>query len=78
MLVQLRYGVGQPDPNQQIFCELVDDGEAEVPTVLLTQWRNALIGSREVSAARWRVAVKEVSGGVLVVVSAFETEGTVD
>ncbi len=78
MLVQLRYGVGQIDPNQQIFCELVDDGAAEVPTVLLTQWRNAQEGSREVEAARWRVVAKQVTDGVLVVVSAFEAEGAVD
>lgn len=78
MLVQLRYGVGQIEPNQQIFCELVDDGEAEVPAVLVNQWRNAQTGSREIDAARWRVAAKQVSDGVLVVVSAFEVEGAVD
>lgn len=78
MLVQLRYGDNQPEPNRQIFCELVDDGEAEVPALLLTQWRNATTGSREVSAARWRVVAREVTGGVLVVVSAFEIEGAVN
>jgi hypothetical protein len=78
MLVQLRYGVGQIEPNQQIFCELVDDGEAEVPAVLVNQWRNAQTGSREVDAARWRVAAKQVTDGILLVVSAFEVEGAVD
>ena len=77
MLVQLRYGVNQLTPNQQIFCELLDDGEAEVSAVLVNQWRNATTGSREVTAARWRVVAKEVNDGVLVVVSAFEVEGTV-
>lgn len=78
MLVQLRYGVGQIEPNQQIFCELIDDGEADVPAVLVNQWRNAQTGSREVDAARWRVVAKQVNDGVLVVVSAFEFEGAVD
>jgi hypothetical protein len=78
MLVQLRYGVGQVEPNQQLFCELVDDGEAEVPAALVNQWRQATAGSREVSAARWRVVAEEVTGGVLLVVSAFEVEGAVD
>lgn len=78
MLVQLRYGVSQIEPNQQIFCELIDDGEAEVPAVLVNQWRNAQTGSREVDAARWRVVAKQVNDGVLVVVSAFEAEGAVD
>jgi hypothetical protein len=31
-----------------------------------------------VEAARWRVSAKEVTGGVLLVVSAFEVEDTVD
>jgi hypothetical protein len=31
-----------------------------------------------VEAARWRVAFREVNGGVLLVVSAFEVEDTVD
>ena len=78
MLVQLRYGVDEAEPNQQIFCELLDDGEAEVPAQLVTNWRNAELGSREVDAARWRVAAKLVNDGVLVVVSAFEVEGAVD
>ncbi|MGQ0713326.1 MAG: hypothetical protein ACT4PJ_06295 [Gemmatimonadaceae bacterium] len=78
MLVQLRYGVGQLEANQQIFCELIDDGAATVPPVLLNQWRNATTGSREVSAARWRVRFQEVSGGVLIVISSFEIEGTVE
>ena len=77
MLVQLRYGVDQITPDRQIFCELVDDGEAEVPAALVNQWRTAATGSREVTAARWRVAVEEVNDGILVVVSAFEVEGAV-
>ena len=78
MLISLQYGVGQLDPNQQIFCSLVDDGAAEVPEVLLAQWRNATTGSRRVEAARWRVAVREVNGGVLLVVSAFEVEEVIN
>jgi hypothetical protein len=78
MLISLQYGVGQLAANQQIFCSLVDDGSAEVPAILLTQWRTATTGSRAVEAARWRVAAKEVTGGVLLVVSAFEVEEVVD
>jgi hypothetical protein len=78
MLISLQYGVGQLDANQQIFCSLVDDGAADVPTLLLAQWRTATTGSRRVEAARWRVAFREVNGGVLLVVSAFEVEDTVD
>ena len=78
MLVSLQYGVGQLAANQQIFCSFVDDGAAEVPAILLTQWRNATTGSRKVEAARWRVAAKEVTGGVLLVVSAFEYDAVVD
>lgn len=78
MLISLQYGVDQLTPNQQIFCSLVDDGAADVPTIMLAQWRNATTGSRNVDAARWRVATKEVSGGVLLVVSAFEVSEVVD
>jgi hypothetical protein len=78
MLISLQYGVGQLAANQQIFCSLMDDGAAEVPSILLAQWRNATTGSRKVEAARWRVAVREVTGGILLVVSAFEVEGVVD
>jgi hypothetical protein len=70
--------VGGVEPNQQIFCSLVDDGAAEIPPVFLTQWRSATTGSRNVEAARWRVAIKEVTDGVLVVISAFEVEESVD
>lgn len=78
MLISLQYGVEQLDPNQQIFCSLVDDGSAEVPAVLLTQWRSATTGSRRVEAARWRVVLREVTGGVLLVVSAFEVAEVID
>ena len=78
MLVSLQYGVGQIEPNQQIFCSLLDDGVAEVPPILITQWRNAQAGSRRFEAARWRVAAKEVNDGILVVVSAFAIEDVVD
>jgi len=78
MLISLQYGVGQLAANQQVFCSLVDDGAAEVPAILLTQWRTATTGSRKAEAARWRVAVREVTGGVLLVVSAFEVEEVVD
>jgi hypothetical protein len=78
ILISLQYGVGDPEPNQQIFCSLVDDGTAEIPSAFLTQWRSATTGSRNVEAARWRVAIKEVTDGLLVVVSAFEVEEPVD
>jgi hypothetical protein len=78
MLMSLQYGVGQIEANEQIFCSLVDDGAAEVPSTLVAQWRDATTGSRRVAAARWRVAFREVTGGVLVVVSAFEIEAAVD
>ena len=78
LLVSLQYGVGQLQANEQIFCSLVDDGTAEVSNLLLTRWRTATTGSRKVEAARWRVAAKEVSGGVLLVVSAFEFEDFID
>ena len=78
MLISLQYGVNQVQANQQIFCSLRDDGSAEVPPILLTQWRTAAVGSRAVEAARWRVSLKEVTGGVLLIVSAFEVEDTID
>lgn len=78
ILISLQYGVGDPEPNRQLFCSLVDDGAAEIPPVFLAGWRSATTGSRNVEAARWRVAIKEVTGGVLVVVSAFELEEFVD
>lgn len=78
LLVSLQYGVGTPEANEQIFCSLEDDGAAEVSNLFLTEWRIATTGSRKVEAARWRVATKEVTGGVLVVVSAFEYQSVVD
>jgi hypothetical protein len=78
ILISLQYGVGQVEPNEQIFCSLVDDGAAEVPAVFTTRWRSATTGSRRFEAARWRVTAKEVSGGILLVVSAFEIEDVID
>jgi hypothetical protein len=74
MLLSLQYGVGEPLPNQQIFCSLIDDGAAEIPAFLLTQYRNAITGSRRVEAARWRVAAIQVNDGFLVAISAFAIE----
>jgi hypothetical protein len=78
ILISLQYGVGQVDPNEQIFCSLVDDGSALVPSGFTTRWRAATTGSRRFEAARWRVAAKEVSDGILLVVSAFEVEDVID
>jgi hypothetical protein len=78
ILISLQYGTGQVEPNEQIFCSLVDDGSAEVPAAFAARWRNATTGSRRFEAARWRVAAKEVSGGILLVVSAFEIEDVID
>jgi hypothetical protein len=78
MLVSLQYGAGQLVANWQIFCSLIDDGAYEVPAILLAGWRSAQIGSRKVEASRWRVAAKEVTGGVLLVVSAFEYDAVID
>jgi hypothetical protein len=78
MLVSLQYGVGQVEANQQIFCSLVDDGVAEIPAVLVAPWRNAVTGSRRFEAARWRVAETQVTGGVLLAISAFAIEDVVD
>jgi hypothetical protein len=78
ILISLQYGAGESQANQQIFCSLVDDGQAEVPAVHVTQWRTAVTGTRRAEAARWRVAIGEVNDGVLVVVSAFEVEKVVD
>lgn len=78
MLVSIQYGVGQPTANQQIFCSLRDDGSATIPEVLIAQYRSATTGTRKVEAARWRVSLAQVDGGVLVLVSAFEVEEFVD
>jgi hypothetical protein len=78
MLVSIQYGVGQPTANQQIFCSLRDDGSATIPEVLISQYRSATTGSRFVEAARWRVSLRQVEGGVLVLVSAYEVEEFVD
>lgn len=76
--LSLQYGVGQAEPNEQIFCVLVDDGAAEIPSLYLEEYRTATRGSRQYEAARWRIAISEVSGGVLVAISAFEIEDVVD
>jgi hypothetical protein len=74
MLISLQYSNDSEvvDPNRQIFCELLDDGAAEVPVP--SEWRTATPGSRRFEAARWRVAAKEVPDGILFVVSVFEIE----
>jgi hypothetical protein len=77
ILISLQYGDGVAEPNRQIFCSLIDDGAFDIPSVFVLGWRNATAGSRRFEAARWRVAAKEVSDGILLVVSAFEVEGDV-
>lgn len=78
MLISLQFSVSEVEPDEQIFCSFVDDGTAVVPSQILPRWRTATASSRRVEAARWRVTIKEVSGGVLVVVSAFEVEQAVN
>jgi hypothetical protein len=78
ILISLQYGLGGFQANRQIFCELVDDGVYKVPAILLTEWRSATTGSRSVKADRWRVALRQVTDGVLILISAFEVEGPVD
>jgi hypothetical protein len=74
ILISIQYGVGTQTANQQIFCELVDDGAYTIPELYLAAYRNATTGTRNVDAARWRISLKEVEGGVLVLISAFEVE----
>lgn len=78
VLLSLQYGVGQITPNEQIFCSLRDDGVAEIESRYLVAWRTATTGSRRYEAARWRVATRQVTGGVLLAISVFEVEGSVD
>ena len=79
MLVSFQYATqGGSQANEQIFCSLVDDGAASIPSVLASRWAAATTGSRNVEAARWRVAIREVRDGVLVAVSAFEVEEPID
>jgi hypothetical protein len=78
MLISLQYAVGESEANEQIFCELVDDGAASIPSALAARWAAATTGTRNVEAARWRVAIREVQDGVLVAVSAFEVDHPID
>lgn len=78
MLISLQYAVGASQANEQIFCELVDDGAASISSVLAARWAAATTGTRNVDAARWRVAIREVQDGVLVAVSAFEVDHPID
>ena len=78
MLISLQYAVGGSQANEQIFCSLVDDGAASIPSVLAARWAAATTGTRNVEAARWRVAIREVQDGVLVAVSAFEVDHPID
>ena len=73
MLISLQYGLGS-QTNEQIFCSLVDDGAASISPSMTARWASATTGTRNVEAARWRVAIREVPDGVLVAVSAFELE----
>jgi hypothetical protein len=78
MLISLQYAVGGTQANEQIFCSLVDDGAASIQSVLAARWAAATTGTRNVEAARWRVAIREVQDGVLVAVSAFEVDHPID
>jgi hypothetical protein len=78
MLISLQYAVGGTQANEQIFCSLVDDGAASIQSTLVARWAAATTGTRNVEAARWRVAIREVQDGVLVAVSAFEVDHPID
>jgi hypothetical protein len=78
VLISLQYAIGGSQANEQVFCSLVDDGAASIPSVLAARWASATTGTRNVEAARWRVAIREVQDGVLVAVSAFEVDQPID
>lgn len=56
MTVSLRYNNGFQTTglNEQVFCSLIDDGNATIPTAYLDGWRQALNDERQTRMARVR------------------------
>jgi hypothetical protein len=72
MLISLRYATqGNATQNQQIFCDVADDGEAIVDGSLIGGWRQAASGSREAVFTRVRTAEATAEGSLLHIFSSY-------
>lgn len=72
MAFSLRFSQGNSiDPDQQIYCELVDDGSFSVPSLQLTVFRVAPPESRSVHATRFRGQRVLIGDAVLGMLTTF-------
>ncbi|MGH7719696.1 MAG: hypothetical protein ACREON_12745 [Gemmatimonadaceae bacterium] len=72
--VALRYAASpSTDANQQIYCQLRDDGTHSIPDDLLTGWRNANNDVREAAANRFRTHTNVDGDVALLVYSVSQT-----
>jgi hypothetical protein len=78
MVVSLRYALaGSAVPNEQIYCELVDDGAFTIATDFATSWQESTTKLRSVVATRYRATVKQVGSDILHVAALFNVTGAV-
>jgi hypothetical protein len=79
MVVSLQYAspAGQVSTlNEQILCDLVDDGAFTVDPLLVSGWREALDDERRLQASRWRTASRDLGDAQLFTQSTFDYEKT--
>ena len=79
MVVALQYAspAGQVSTlNEQILCELVDDGAFTIEPLLVSGWREALGDERRLQASRWRTAFRDLGEAQLFAQSTYDFEKT--
>lgn len=54
-------------PDQMIYCSLLDDGSVTIPSLLAAQWRKAVPASRHLDSYKWKTSYKNTGKGGLLV-----------
>ena len=78
MVVSLRYALAPATgQNQQVYCELIDDGAFTISGDITGDWSSVTTKNRVVAATRYRAAVKQVGSDILHAASVFNVTPTV-
>jgi hypothetical protein len=78
MVISLRYALATSAvQNQQIYCELIDDGAFTIPGDLAFSWQATGTKLRTVAASRYRATLKQVGTDILHAAALFNVVGAV-
>ncbi len=78
MVVSLQYAApgegGAATLNEQVLCELIDDGAYTIDPSLVSGWRLAEGDRRRLQASRWRISFRDLGDAQLFAQSTYDFE----